>query len=113
MMFSDSKNPFDHLVEKNQWVKITEKLSNANARTRLEIASACGKSKEDDSANVLIRLLRDNDEAVQLQAVQSLGMNGRSTAKTHLMWLMDHLPEGREHIKVAIREANASIGLKY
>jgi hypothetical protein len=109
-MLGEGKNHFDHMVEKNQWQQITGKLSNANARTRLDIAAACGRSKEDDSMNILIRLLNDSDESVQLQAVKSLGTNGRSTAKTHLQWLKEHLPEGRYNVKLAIKEAYVSIG---
>jgi HEAT repeat protein len=100
-----SSNHFEHMVEKNQWDKINAKLNNANVQTRLEIAEACSKSSEDESMNILIRLLTDNDESVQLQAVKSLGISGRSSTKTHLHWLTEHLPEGRENVRAAIKEA--------
>jgi HEAT repeat protein len=109
-MFGNGKNPFEHLVTKNKWEKIQGKLDHANVQTRLEIASACSLSSEDESMNILIRLLTDSDEGVQLQAVKSLGVSGRPNAKTHLHWLSEHLPaEGKDELKQAIREASAAI----
>ena len=108
-MGGNGKNRFEHMVEKNQWDKIAGKLNNANVQTKLEIAEACSKSSEDESMNILTRLLTDSDESVQLQAVKSLGISGRNSTKTHLHWLTEHLPEGRENVKQAIREALASI----
>jgi HEAT repeat protein len=108
-MFGNGKNPFAHMVEKNQWDKITGKLNHANAQIKAEIAEACGQSSEDESMNILIRLLTDSDESVQMQAVKSLALSGRSNTKTHLHWLSEHLPEGREELQQAIREASAAI----
>jgi hypothetical protein len=108
-MLGNGKNPFEHMVEKNQWEKITGKINKANVQTRLDVAEACSLSSEDESMNILIRLLTDSDPAVQLQAVKSLGISGRSNAKTHLAWLNDRLPEGREDVRQAIKEATMAI----
>jgi HEAT repeat protein len=103
------RNPFEHMVQKNQWEKITGKLNRASVQTRLEIAEACGLSSEDESMNTLVRLLTDSEPAVQLQAVKSLGSSGRPMAKTHLYWLSEHLPEGSDEIRQAIKEASSAI----
>lgn len=109
-MLGNGKNPFVHMVEKNRWERITGKLNKANTQTKLEIAEACGKSSEDESMNILVRLLTDREPSVQMQAVKSLGSSGRPMAKTHLHWLSEHLPaEGGEELKQAIREASAAI----
>jgi HEAT repeat protein len=109
MLFGSAQNPFEHLVEKNQWDKIMGKLDRANVQTRLEIAEACSKSNEDESMNILIRLLTDEDEKVQLQAVKSLGISGRSSTKTHLNWLLSHLSEDKVELREAIKEASMAI----
>jgi HEAT repeat protein len=108
-MSSEGRNHFEHMVARNQWSKIAGKISRANVQTKLDIAEACSKSSEDESMNILTRLLTDSEEAVQLQAVKSLGIIGRSSTKTHLHWLSENLPEGRENVKQAIKEALASI----
>jgi hypothetical protein len=108
-MVGNGKNQFDHLVAKNKWDKIQGKVDKANAQTKLEIAEACSRSGEDESMNILVRLMTDSDAAVQLQAVKSLGLSARSSAKTHLSWLSERLPEGKDELKQAIREAMANI----
>lgn len=108
-MFGSGKNPFEHMVEKNQWEKISAKLTKANLQTRLEIAEACSKSSEDESMNILIRLLTDQEEAVQMEAIKSLGISGRASTKTHLHWLSEHLPEGKDNVKAAIKDSLVKI----
>lgn len=109
-MFGNGKNQFDQLVAKNKWEKVQSKLEKANSQTRLEIAEACSRSSEDESMNILIRLMTDSDEAVQMQAVKSLGISGRPNAKTHLQWLSERLPAtGKETLKAAIKEAFVNI----
>ena len=104
-----SKNPYEHLVKKNQWDKINAKINKANLQTKLEIAEACGNSGEDESMNILIRFLSDSDPAVQLQAVKSLGSSARPMAKTHLTWLAGRVPESNVELRQAIRDAAAAI----
>lgn len=106
------KNPYEPMVAKNQWDKIMAKLDRANVQTKLEIAEACGKSNEDESMNILIRFLTDSDESVQLQAIKSLGSSGRLSTKTHLFWLSEHLPGGKDHVKAAIKDALAAISAR-
>ena len=108
-MFSSSKNHLEHMVEKDQWVKIQGKLNHASFQTKMNIASACSKSSEDESMNILVRLLQDSDEAVQLQAIKSLEISGKSRIKGHLQSLLKHLPEDKENLKQAIREAMSGI----
>jgi hypothetical protein len=106
-MFGSGK--FEHMVEKNQWDKLNSKLTNANDQTKLEIAVACSKSSEDESMNILVRLLQDSNDAVQLQAIKSLGLSGRPSIKSHLNWLSERIPESNEAAKQAIREAFSNI----
>lgn len=109
-MFGNINDQMENLVEKNQWEKITKKLDGADAKTRLAAAAACAKTKDGRGLNILISLLKDNDAAVQLQAIKSIGMVGNVNAKTHLQWISEHLPEGREGVKEAIQEAIMQIG---
>jgi hypothetical protein len=109
-MFGSDKNQFEQMVQKNKWEKIMGKLEKANVQTKLEIASACSLSNEDESMNILIRLLSDSDESVQMHSVKSLCISGRPSTKTHLHWLTEHLPaEGRDELKHAIKEAAIAI----
>lgn len=113
-MFGNGKDHYVKMVQKNQWDALTKKLSNANKQTRLDIAVACSHSSEDESMNIMIRLLTDSEPDVQLQAVKSLGISGRANAKSHLNWLREHLPEeGREDIKQAIKESFAAISSRH
>lgn len=102
-------NPFDSMVAKAQWDKVMGKLDRANTQTKLEIAEACSKSSDDESMNILVRLLQDTDESVQLQAVKSLGASGRNSAKTHLTWMAGRLPDSKVELKAAIKEASMEI----
>ncbi len=113
-MFGSGKDQFVKLVEKNRWDALNKKLSGANKQTRLEIAEACSHSSEDESMNIMIRLLTDSDPDVQLQAVKSLGISGRANAKSHLTWLSNHLPAQRgEEIQQAIKESFAAITARH
>jgi hypothetical protein len=108
-MFGNSKDRFEHLAEKNHWARMQGKLNHASSKTKIAIAAACSKSSEDESMNILVRLLQDDDEAVQFQAIKSLEVCGRSSIKGHLHSLSEHLPQGKENVKQAIREAMAGI----
>lgn len=101
---------FVKMVEKNQWDALNKKLSGASKQTRLDIAAACSHSSEDESMNIMIRLLTDSDPDVQLQAVKSIGISGRANAKSHLTWLNNQLSgDGNEALKKAIQDSFMSI----
>lgn len=108
-MFGNGKDHIEKLVLKNKWEKITAMLGKANEQTRLDIAEACSKSSEDESMNTLIRLIRDQSEAVQMQAIKSLGISGRASTKSHLSHLMQNLPEGKDEVRRTIMESLAAI----
>lgn len=109
-MFGGGSDHFVKMAEKGKWDSLNKKLNGANKQTRLEIAEACSHSSDDESMNILVRLLTDDEPDVQMQAVKSLGISGRPSAKSHLSWLRDQLPaQGREEIKQAIKEAFAAI----
>lgn len=100
----------EQFVKKHLWGKISQKFHNLDAQARLDLATACGNSSDEDAPDVLIELLRDNDEKVLMQAVKSLGMVGTSNAKTHLLALLWKLPDGKDELKNAIKESAAKAG---
>jgi HEAT repeat protein len=108
-MFGNNANQMAHLVQKHQWDKVGKKLQGADVQTRIAIAAACGGSSDEEAPVTLINLLRDSDEAVQLQAVKSLGAVGSSSAKTHLQWLSDNLDGDKKELREAIQEAFSKI----
>ncbi len=111
-MFGQNGEQMEHLVKKHQWDKIGKKLHNANIQTKTALAAACGNSSDDEASNILINLLRDSDEAVQLQAIKSLGATGNNSSKTHLQWLSNNLPDEKKEIKEAITEALSQISAR-
>jgi HEAT repeat protein len=111
-----SKNQMEHLVKKHQWDKIGKQLHSADAQSRLalatDLATACGSSLNEGAVNTLIYLLNVSDENVLMQAVKSLGAVGNDNAKTHLQSLFDHLPDGKDSIKDAIKESIVKINIR-
>lgn len=108
-MFGNGGNQIVHMVQKHQWDKIEKKLQNADAQTKAAFAAACGESSDEEAVTHLINLLQDSDENVLLQTVKSLGAIGHDNAKTHLQWLANNLPEGKQEIQKGIGEAFAKI----
>jgi HEAT repeat protein len=104
-MFGSNENEMQHLVKKHQWDKIGKKLVNADVQTKVDCAAACGCSADETASEFLINLLKDGNESVQLQAVESLGEVGREHTKTHLQWLLGSLPDGKDAIKKAIQDS--------
>lgn len=111
-MFGNNGGHAAQMVKKGEWDKIDKKLNAFDEKTKVELAAACGTSSDEKAPGILIDLLKDRSPAVQLQAVQSLGLIGRDSTKTHLMWLLDHLPENGEELRKAIQEALGKIGGK-
>jgi hypothetical protein len=110
-MFFNNENQMEQMVKKNQWDKIAKKLHTADVQSKVALAAACGSSFNENSSNILIDLLKDSDENVLLQAVKSLGAVGHENAKTHLLMLSDHLPDGKDTLKDAIRESIAKLNI--
>lgn len=108
-MFGNKEKQVEHLIESRHWDKVDKLLERATPEVRLHAAQACGQVSDVESANLLIRLLKDEDERVQLAAVQSLGAVGGSGSATHLSWLLEHLPAGREQTREAISKALAAV----
>jgi hypothetical protein len=108
-MFFNNENEMENLVQKHHWDKVNKKLHNADAKTRLSLAAACGSSFDEDASNILVNMLNDSDEGVMIQAVKSLGDVGHDNAKTHLQSLLGRLPDGQESIKATIRDSIAKI----
>lgn len=104
-------NDMEHLVEKHHWDKIKKKLPTLSPSDRVTLAAACGKSSDEDALNLLMELLEDKNEAVVMQAVKSLGDVGRDNAKTHLLALLEKLPEGNEPLKAVIKESISKINI--
>lgn len=73
------------------------------------MASACGKSEDEEALNILVDLLDDGDENVVMEAVKSLGEVGRDNAKTHLLALMEKLPDEKAELKAAVKDSISKI----
>lgn len=104
-MFGNSRQQMEHFVKSHQWDKIGKKLPGADAETKAALAVACGHSTDEEAPNILINLLRDSNEGVQLQAVNSLGAIGNNSAKTHLQWLAGNLQGEKKELREAISHA--------
>jgi len=99
----------EQLVNKHQWDKIGKKLHDADAQSRLVLATACGNSTDEDALNTLVKLLHDSDEKVLFETVKSLGHIGSDNAKTHLQALYERLPDGKDSLKSAVLASVAEI----
>ena len=106
-MLFNSENQMQQFVNKHQWGKISKNFHGLDTQSKVDLAIACGSSSDEDASDFLIYLLEDSDENVLMQAVKSLGMVGYSNAKTHLLALLWKLPDGKEDLKAAIKEAVA------
>lgn len=108
-MFGSQDMKMDQLVKKGKWKALSKAMERADPATKRMIAKACAGSKADQSANLLLELVRDPDQTVQQEAVRSLGETGNDTAKTHLQWILDHLPANQSELHQEIRGAIAKI----
>jgi len=108
-MFGSKEDRLRRLIRKNRWGKISKILETADSQTKILFASECGSSKNEKSLNYLIALLRDEDEKVQLEAVKSLGLLGKESAKTHLLDILNNLPKEKTELNNAIRESISKI----
>ena len=97
------------MIAKGQWEKAEKALYSAAPDVRLAAAKACGKSKADEAYNLLITLMKDEVEAVQVEAIAALGQVGGERAVTNLHWLSEHLPEGKDAVAQAIHQALTNI----
>lgn len=111
-MFGNKSGHIAKMVEKREWDKISLKLNGYDETSKLELAVACGNSSDEKAPDILVDLLKDTSVNVQLQAVKSLGLTGTQNAKTHLLWLLDHLPENGEALRKAIQETLVQIGVR-
>ena len=97
------------LVKRGRWTKLQKMLKKGDSDTRAAITAALGTAKEDDAFNILVLLIKDNDEKVQLQAVKSMGDLGVDRAKVHLQDLGSKLPEEKTELIDAIKKSIAKI----
>lgn len=102
---SDVLAKVEKLVEKKKWEKLKDKFLYGDDEMRLALATACGASDTDESCNILISLLHDEDAQVQLMAVKSLGKIGDDHATAQLQWLLSQTGEDKKELTEAIHEA--------
>lgn len=93
------------MVQKGKWEKVAKKLEKANAPTRLAAAKACGSTSCDESFNILVALVKDEDEAVQVEAINSMGKTANDRGISTLSWLLEHTPDSKASVKNAIHTA--------
>lgn len=108
-MFGNKTEHMEKMIAKGQWEKAEKALYSAAPDVRLAAAKACGKSKADEAYNLLITLMKDEVEAVQVEAIAALGQVGGERAVTNLHWLSEHLPEGKDAVAQAIHQALTNI----
>lgn len=109
MLFGGKGNEMESLVEKKNWEKINKKLPKASSEEKIQLADACTKCMDEDSSYTLINLLTDHDMNVVMEAVKSLGVIGRSNAKTHLQMLLGRIPESDTAKCALIKDSIAKI----
>ena len=102
---SDKIGKIEHLIQKGHWDKLENKYLKGDTETKLALAKACAGSEADESCNILVTLLRDSEEAVQLEAVHSLGKIGNDHTTGQLQWLLNQLPAEKTELINAIHEA--------
>lgn len=108
-MFGHSEDKIDKLVEKRHWDKLQSKYLNGSDAERLELAKACGAVDADESCNILVTLLHDNNEDIQMEAVKSLGRIGNDHTTAQLQWLLGQLPETKTELIHEIHQAIANV----
>lgn len=96
-------------VRRHKWGSINKMLKRADTKTKLAFAKACCTSSDDQAVHLLLNLMNDDDKAIQIQAVKSIGMMGKESEKTHLQWAIDHLSENSDDLHQAIKESIAEI----
>lgn len=92
------------MVEKKQWSKLQKKYVEGSQEERLALAQACASVSCDESVNILIALMQDEDAQVQLAAVQSLGKVADDHATSRLQTLLLHAEKGGE-LYLAVEES--------
>jgi HEAT repeat protein len=90
------------LIRWNRWEKIKKILEKGDSETRMAIAAELGTTTDDHAYNLLILLLKDDDEKVQLQVIKSLGELGAERAKVHLQNMLSDTKEGTELYKAIL-----------
>ena len=108
-MFGHSEDKIEKLVEKKHWDKLQSKYLNGSDDQRLELAKACGGSDADESCNILVTLLHDENEAVQMEAVKSLGKIGNDHTTAQLQWLLSQQKKKKTELIHEIHQAIASV----
>ena len=108
-MFGNEEKKIARLVKRERWTKIQKMLEKGERATRVRITAALGTSRNDDAFNILVTLLKDNDEKVQLEAIKSMGELGVDRAKVHLQDMGSKLPEEKTEFIEAIKESLAKI----
>ena len=98
----------DKLVKEGKWDKLESEVGRLDAEKCAQVAEACQSSREDGAYNVLVSILGKDDRACKLAAVKAMGVQGRGSAATHLMHLMDGCG-GDAEMKAAIETALTQI----
>lgn len=98
----------DKLVKEGKWNKLESEVGKLDAGKCAQVAEACQSSNEDGAYNVLISILDKDDRTCKLAAIKALGVQGRGSAATHLMHLMDECG-GDAEMKAAIETALTQI----
>ncbi|WOC32634.1 MULTISPECIES: HEAT repeat domain-containing protein [Caproicibacterium] len=95
----------EKLVEKKHWDKLKKKYLTGSQEERLELAKACGLVSADETVNMLVALMQDEDADVQVAAVESLGKVADDHTTAKLQLLLSQTPKENTRLAEAIREA--------
>jgi len=107
-MFSGNNlEKIHNLGEKKKASKILPYATSKKADERAAAATALGNTSNDDSCNALIRLLRDSDISVCINAAVALKKMGRAMAIEHLRQAAKN--SNNETFKAACHDAVASL----
>lgn len=111
-MFGNKTNKMRHMVDRHEWDKLLKKYGTLTAEEKVQLAEACGTSDADESGNMLITLVKENDKQIQLAAIKSLAAVGGQNAKTTLQWLMGRLTDDKADLKAPMLDAVEKIGAR-
>ena len=79
----------DKLVKEGKFEKLESEVQSSTPKSASRSPRHALASNEDGAYNVLVSILDKEDRECKMAAIKALGNQGRSSASTHLMHLMD------------------------
>ncbi len=107
-MLGNAEKKIEKMVLKNKWESLS-RFIDSNAETRLILATQCAKATEPGVNSILTKLIRDEDDRVQLEAVKSIGLTGKDHEVAQLQWVLSNISEDQKELKAALQESISKV----